>query len=63
MLRSIIVDDELKSRESLMKMLSRFCQDVEVNALCQNVAEGLEAIDTCASRRVSGCADATGDGL
>jgi two-component system, LytTR family, response regulator len=46
MLRSIIVDDELKSRESLKKMLSRFCQDVEVTALCQNVAEGLEAIDT-----------------
>jgi two-component system LytT family response regulator len=44
MLKSIIVDDELKSRESLKKMLLTFCQDVEVLATCQNVAEGLEAI-------------------
>ncbi|MES2732113.1 MAG: LytTR family DNA-binding domain-containing protein [Bacteroidota bacterium] len=45
MLRSIIVDDELKSRESLKKMVTNFCEEVEVSALCQNVAEGREAID------------------
>jgi len=45
MLRSIIVDDELKSRESLKKMLATFCPNVEVNATCQNVAEALEAIN------------------
>jgi two-component system, LytTR family, response regulator len=44
MLRSIIVDDELKSRESLKILLQDFCENVEVLALCQNVAEGLEAI-------------------
>jgi two-component system LytT family response regulator len=44
MTKGIIVDDELKSRESLKKMLETFCEDVEVAALCQNVDEGLEAI-------------------
>lgn len=45
MLKSIIVDDELKSRESLKKMLAAFCQDVEVLDTCQNVAEAVKAID------------------
>lgn len=45
MLKAVIVDDELKSRESLKKMLSAFCNGVEVLASCPNVAEGLEAID------------------
>jgi two-component system LytT family response regulator len=44
MIRSIIVDDELKSRESLKILLEDFCENVEVLALCQNVAEGIEAI-------------------
>lgn len=44
MLRSIVVDDELKSRESLKKMLTTFCEGVEVLATCQNVKEGIEAI-------------------
>lgn len=44
MIRSIIVDDELKSRESLQILLTDFCEDVEVAALCQNVTEGIEAI-------------------
>jgi two-component system LytT family response regulator len=45
MLRTIIVDDELKCRESLKKMLATFCPTVEVSATCQNVAEALQAID------------------
>ena len=45
MLKSIIVDDELKSRESLKKMLATFCQDIEVMATCQNVAEAVQAIE------------------
>src|SRR5690349_8587336 len=45
MLKSIIVDDELKSRESLKKMLAAFCQDVEVLETCQNVAEVVKAIE------------------
>ena len=45
MLKSIIVDDELKSRESLKKMVATFCQDVEVMATCQNVAEAIKAVE------------------
>jgi len=45
MIRSIIVDDELKSRESLKILLTDFCDNVEVLATCQNVAEGIEAIN------------------
>jgi two-component system LytT family response regulator len=45
MLRSIIVDDELKSRESLKILLHDFCENVEVVEVCQNVTEGLQAIE------------------
>src|SRR6478736_6022346 len=45
MLKSVIVDDELKSRESLKKMLATFCDNVEVCATCQNVAEAIQAIE------------------
>lgn len=44
MIKSIVVDDELRSRESLSQLISTFCKDVEVCALCKNVEEGLEAI-------------------
>lgn len=46
MIKSIIVDDEFKSRESLRILLEDFCEGVEVCALCQNVDEGIEAIKT-----------------
>ena len=46
MIKSIIVDDELKSRESLQILLTDFCENVTVEALCQNVEEGIQAIDT-----------------
>lgn len=46
MIRCIIVDDELKSRESLKILLQDFCANIQVEALCQNVSEGLEAIRT-----------------
>jgi two-component system LytT family response regulator len=45
MIKSIIVDDEMKSRESLKKILLSFCENVEVLATCQNVEEALAAID------------------
>jgi len=45
MLRSIIVDDELKSRESLKKMLTTFCEDVEVLDTCQSVADAIKAVE------------------
>ncbi len=44
MIRGIVVDDELKSRESLKILLEDFCDGVEVVALCQNVDEAIEAI-------------------
>jgi two-component system LytT family response regulator len=45
MLKSIIIDDELKARESLKKMLLTFCENIEVMATCQNVMEAIEAIN------------------
>jgi two-component system, LytTR family, response regulator len=44
MLKCIIVDDELKARESLKKMLQTFCENVEVVALCENVEQAVDAI-------------------
>jgi two-component system LytT family response regulator len=44
MLKCIIIDDEEKSRESLRILLNDFCEQVEVSALCQNVADGIDAI-------------------
>jgi len=45
MIRSIIVDDEFKSRESLKILLEDYCEDISVDATCQNVAEALNAIN------------------
>ena len=45
MLKAIIIDDEHKSRESLQILIQDFCEGVEVCALCQNVSEGIAAID------------------
>lgn len=44
MITCILVDDELKSRESLKILIEDFCDNIEVKALCQNVAEAMEAI-------------------
>ena len=44
MLRAIIIDDELKSRELLKILIEEFCDGVSVVALCQNVSEGIESI-------------------
>lgn len=44
MLKCIIVDDEAKSRESLNILLTDFCENAAVLALCQNVDEGIQAI-------------------
>jgi len=44
MINCIIVDDEPKSRESLKILLEDFCQNVVVKALCQDVAEAVDAI-------------------
>jgi two-component system LytT family response regulator len=46
MLRSIIVDDEFKSRESLKSLIERFCDNIEVSATCHNGDEAVAAIET-----------------
>lgn len=45
MIRSIIVDDELKSRESLKILVEEFCNDISVVAMCKDVTETVERID------------------
>jgi two-component system LytT family response regulator len=45
MLKCIIVDDEKKSRESLQILVNDFCDNSKVVALCQSVAEAIQAID------------------
>jgi two-component system LytT family response regulator len=44
MLRSIIVDDEFKSRESLKALIEKFCDNIQVVAVCQNGEEAIKAI-------------------
>lgn len=44
MITCILVDDELKSRESLKILIEDFCDNIEVKALCKNVAEAMEAV-------------------
>jgi two-component system, LytTR family, response regulator len=46
MSNSIIVDDELKSRESLKILIEDFCEGITVKALCQNYLGAVEAIDS-----------------
>ncbi len=45
MITSIIVDDELKSRESLKILVEDYCEGITVVATCQNVAEAVKAIN------------------
>jgi two-component system, LytTR family, response regulator len=44
MLKSIIVDDEFKSRESLKALVEKFCENIQVSAVCQNGDEAIKAI-------------------
>jgi two-component system, LytTR family, response regulator len=46
MLKAIIVDDEPKARENLQILLQDFVKGVEVVALCQDIAEAMEAVNT-----------------
>lgn len=46
MLRSIIIDDEFKSREVLKSLIEKFCDDIEVSATCHNGEEAIAAIHT-----------------
>lgn len=44
-LTCIIVDDEAVSRETLENYIQKYCDAVEIKALCENVEEGLAAIE------------------
>ena len=46
MLKAIIVDDEPKARENLQILLQDCVKGVEVVALCQDIAEAMEAVNT-----------------
>jgi two-component system, LytTR family, response regulator len=43
-LSSIIIDDELKSRENLKVLVEDFCTDIQVTALCASVNDAVTAI-------------------
>lgn len=44
MIRAIIIDDEEDARESLRLSLEKFCQEVEILAICDGPVQGLEQI-------------------
>lgn len=45
MIRSIIVEDEKKSREVIQKMLSEYFSNIEVVAVCETIDKGKSAIE------------------
>lgn len=45
-LKAILVDDEFDSREILENYIKKYCENVELLALCANIKEGEEAIKT-----------------
>ncbi|NQT76946.1 MAG: response regulator transcription factor [Bacteroidetes bacterium] len=44
MIKTIIVDDEVKARETILNMLATYCPDVEVIATAGSVSEGEEIL-------------------
>lgn len=46
MLRAIIIDDEVESLLAISAQLKTYCPNVSIEALCDSVAKGLNAIDT-----------------
>ncbi len=51
-MRTILIDDELDSLESLQAELKIYCPELEVTAACNSAREGLEAIRTQAPELV-----------
>ncbi len=46
MIKAIIVDDEQQNRESLQKLLSTYCSDIQILAEASNVNDALQLIQT-----------------
>jgi two-component system, LytTR family, response regulator len=44
MIRSIIIDDERRSRETLQSLLARYCPEVDLLGSAESVATGIESI-------------------
>ena len=44
MIRSIIIDDEKRSRETLENLLNQYCKNVEIIAQANSAKEGVKAI-------------------
>lgn len=44
-IRTIIIEDEEASRETLRNYLNKYCPQVEILSECKNIIEGKEAID------------------
>jgi len=44
MIRTIVIDDEVQARETILKMLSAYCPDVEVVATAGSVKEGIKTL-------------------
>ncbi len=45
-LRSVIIDDEVRNRETLLKMLSTFCPQVENLGMAASVKEGIDLVES-----------------
>ncbi len=46
MIKALIVDDELKARNSLRKLLAKYCPDVQVVGTAENAIEAFEKIQS-----------------
>ena len=46
MLRSVVVDDELKSREVIKTLVETFCPEVEIVGMAEDIKGAVEAIET-----------------
>ena len=44
MLKVVIVEDELHSRETLRNLLNEYCKDVEIAAMAGSVSEGIDSV-------------------
>jgi len=44
MIKTVIIDDEINSRELLYNMLTNFCEDIEIIGTAKDVSSGIEVI-------------------
>ena len=44
MIKTIIIDDEVKARETIANMLQTYCSDIEVIGMAGSVKEGVKVL-------------------